>query len=165
MAEGGSCGHISGIVLRCRCRPPRALMEFARIPVLISLAALAKPAMVQIRFSGMQNLPFMPSPRFTLRNSWWGVPGGRPGGASATGQTLALCATRASGPTKAPPLAYSGRWSSRLAIRAILLASATVATWGGPRSPWISNGVRPRAAEPLRPPGRGGGRRPGRDRS
>mgnify|MGYP001357032816 CR=1 FL=1 len=41
---------------------PRALMEFARIPVLISLAVSAAPAFVQIRFSGMQNLPFMPSP-------------------------------------------------------------------------------------------------------
>ncbi len=57
-----SCGHISGIVLRRRCRPPRALMEFARIPVLISLAVSAEPAFVQIRFSGMQNLPFLPSP-------------------------------------------------------------------------------------------------------
>jgi hypothetical protein len=37
-------------------------MEFARIPVLISLAVSAEPALVQIRFSGMQNWSFLPSP-------------------------------------------------------------------------------------------------------
>jgi len=40
----------------------RGLMECARIPVLISLAASAQPAFVQIRFSGMQNGSFLPSP-------------------------------------------------------------------------------------------------------
>jgi len=41
---------------------PRALMEFARISVLISLAVSAEPAFVRIRFSEMQNWSFMPSP-------------------------------------------------------------------------------------------------------
>ena len=34
LAEGGRCGHISGIVLRCRCRPPGALMELGASPSL-----------------------------------------------------------------------------------------------------------------------------------
>ena len=54
------CSHLSGIV-GGGVTDPRALMESARLPVLITLTVSARPAGGQARFSGRQAVPFMPS--------------------------------------------------------------------------------------------------------